>query len=109
LQSAEYVEAALQACGSTLVATGPAEELSKALTSLASHWHKWAEAPADLAGPLIPDDLRIQWELALQRVELSRGGLNQLITKYNEAINQYPARLLARVVGFRAAGTIRAI
>jgi LemA protein len=106
LRATEELEVALHECGNRLLATGAAQDLTHALYSLDIRWRNWIDAPSDLAGPLIPTDIQMQWELAYQRVEVSKGGLNQLVAKYNEAIDQYPARLLARVAGFRTAGAI---
>jgi hypothetical protein len=39
-------------------------------------------------------------------VEIARGGLNQIILKYNEALKQYPARLIVGALGFETAGIL---
>lgn len=69
-------------------------------------WRRLNEIPPDLAGPLVPVAIRTQWDTVTQRVETARGGFNQILNQYNEAIAQFPARLVAGVLGFKPGGTI---
>ena len=59
------------------------------------------DRPADLAGAAVPAPLREQWELAAQRVATARDGFNQLLTKYNQALEQFPASLVVATMGFK--------
>ena len=45
--------------------------------------------------------MRTQWDAVTQRVETARGGFNQILTHYNEALAQFPARLVAGAMGFK--------
>jgi hypothetical protein len=44
------------------------------------------------------------WNAANIKVQSASGGYNQIITRYNEAIQQYPARWVATLMGFQPAG-----
>lgn len=67
-------------------------------------WHQWYAGQSAYNDVVVPDAMRVQWEGAALQVQVARAGLNQILSKYNEAINQYPARLLVGVMGFKPAG-----
>jgi LemA protein len=69
-------------------------------------WQSLCEQPADLAGPIVPDVLRFQWDANTTKVESARGGFNQIMYKYNEAIAQFPARLVVGMMRFSRAGQL---
>jgi hypothetical protein len=48
--------------------------------------------------------VRLQWDVAAGKAQTARAGLNTILFKYNEAIYQFPARLVVGVLGFRPAG-----
>ena len=54
-------------------------------------------------GNLVSEAMRIEWENATLRVQVAREGLNQIMSKYNLAITQFPARLLVNVMGIKPA------
>jgi LemA protein len=80
--------------------------LAKAMLSLREAWEALRAAPADLAGPVVPNDMRLQWDTITRRVEASRNGYNQILLKYNEALGQFPARLIAGLMGFQPGGML---
>lgn len=51
-----------------------------------------------------PETMQVQWGVAAEKAQTARAGLNTILFKYNEAIYQFPARLVVRVLGFRPAG-----
>jgi LemA protein len=51
-----------------------------------------------------PEAIRVQWDMAAGKAQTARAGLNTILFKYNEAIYQFPARLVVGVLGFRPAG-----
>lgn len=72
--------------------------------------HAWERAERedahDLAGPRLPDNLlarRAQLEL---QTHAAAEHFNQAVARYNEAIGEFPAVLLAWLFGFRPAGTV---
>jgi LemA protein len=64
------------------------------------------ELPVDLAGPVVPMHVKRQWDVLTLRVDTARGGCNQILMKYNEALTQFPAKLVAGAMGFRPAGIL---
>jgi LemA protein len=67
-------------------------------------WGVLFQLPADLVGPSVPAELQQQWEVAYAKLQNARGGMNQILVRYNEAISQFPARLIAGMLGFKSAG-----
>lgn len=55
------------------------------------------------AAPLPPSHWQMQWESHLQQNTQAAGVFNDAVLHYNAAIAQFPANLLARVFGFKAA------
>ena len=83
---------------------GPAMgALKTAYETLNSSWIRLRDLPPDLAGAAFPAPLQAQWEHVSIQVELMRAEFNKTVLNYNEAIGQFPALLLAWIVGFKAA------
>lgn len=78
--------------------------ISKAWAAMHGAWLEASEGPTDLAGPVMPSEMREAWAAASLKVHSAGGGFNQIIARYNEAIQQYPARWVATLMGFHAAG-----
>jgi LemA protein len=86
---------------------GPtASALRTAFETLCLSWLRLRNLPADLAGAAVPDTLLSQWEMVAVQVERARTDFNRTVTNYNQAIDQFPALLLARVFGFQPAQPI---
>ena len=60
----------------------------------------------DLAGPQLPDTLSANRAMRLQQAEAAAHQFNEAVARYNRAITQFPAVLLAWVFGFRPARTL---
>ncbi len=82
----------------------PMNRLGAGFDAVQRAWLSLCEVPPDLVGPAVPDLMRLQWEAISAKAQTARGGLNQILTKYNEAIHQFPARLVAGVMRFEPAG-----
>jgi LemA protein len=76
-------------------------DLSEAFTGLTEAWLCLKSAPADLAGPAMPEEFELQWDENAQRVRSATVEFNQTIGRYNEAISQFPARLVCGLFGFK--------
>ena len=76
--------------------------LSAAQDVLAMAWERAERDDAhDLAGPRLPDTLTLRRaQLALQ-THAATEQFNQAVVRYNEAIGQFPAVLLAWLFGFK--------
>jgi LemA protein len=55
---------------------------------------------------VVPADMQARWDAITLRVESARSGFNQILTKYNEALDQFPARLLVGLMGFKPGGLL---
>lgn len=80
--------------------------LGNAFADVQNAWQGLCDLPVDLAGPVVPDAMRQQWDATTVKVQTARGGFNQILSKYNEAIAQFPARLVVGVMRFERAGQL---
>jgi LemA protein len=80
--------------------------LKTAFETLCLSWSRLRALPADLAGPALPVMLQSQWEQIAAQVEVARTEFNRRVANYNEAIDQFPALLLAWLFGFKPAQPI---
>ena len=107
LQSAlQRFEAALKNVGASALRYEPLDQLGHALDTVQEAWRAVGSAPPDLAGPIVPAAMRLQWDATTQRVETARGGFNKIVTQYNEALAQFPARLVVGMMGFKPSGLL---
>ena len=80
--------------------------LQTAYQCLQKAWIALNDLPADLAGSAIPEQVRQQWDAALLKVQAASISLQDVAHSYNEALWQFPARLVARPMGFIPAAYI---
>jgi LemA protein len=80
--------------------------LTTALATLSSCWSRLRDIPPDLAGSALPGNLASQWEHVALQTEVASAEFNKRVVNYNEAINQFPALLLAWLFGFKPAQPI---
>jgi len=78
--------------------------VGQAFESVQISWRQWCNAPLELIVPVAPDVMCLEWDAATLKAQAARAGLNHILTKYNEAIEQFPARLLVGFLGFKPAG-----
>ena len=88
------------ATASTLMQGSPAS-LGRAFDTVHHIGRQVAAGTPDATEPVVPTVLRDQLELAAQRVGTAREGFNQLLTKYNQALEQFPASLVVTTMGFK--------
>ncbi|MEN9437417.1 MAG: hypothetical protein RIR09_2072 [Pseudomonadota bacterium] len=69
-----------------------------------SSWFANCNDSASHGERVAPEAVRLQWDVAAGKAQTARAGLNTILFKYNEAIYQFPARLVVGVLGFRPAG-----
>ncbi len=101
LAALQVFEDALKETGTSALRNEAPARLGQAFDAVQTAWRRLNEAPPDLAGPLVPVTMRTQWDTVTQRVETARGGFNQILSQYNEALVQFPARLVAGAMGFK--------
>jgi len=106
LSSLHVFEQALNDEGVAKLTNEPLARLVAAFDGVQLAWRQLRAVPPDLAGPVIPAELNAQWEAVALRVETARGGFNQILTQYNAALDQFPARLVVGWMGFKPGGTL---
>jgi LemA protein len=106
LAALEALEQALKDARLTPLAVPALGQLARCVDGLQQAWEQLRSAPADLAGASVPEVLQGQWDAVSLRVQTARGGMNQILAKYNEAREQFPARLVVGVMGFQIAGIL---
>lgn len=106
LETLAALDSAFKAVRATPLAISPLETLTQQLHAVQSAWTALCGAPADLAGPAVPLGLVHAWDEVSQKIQIARGGYNQIVARYNEAIGQFPARLVVGAMGFQPAGTL---
>ncbi|MCJ0766107.1 LemA family protein [Variovorax terrae] len=77
--------------------------LAAAQDVLAMAWQRLRNEAHDLAGAAVPDTLQAEWQQLGTHTRAAAGGFDQTVARYNEAIRQFPAVLLAWLFGFQAA------
>jgi len=80
--------------------------LETAHEALSASWARVRNAPPDLAGAPLPEALQLQWEHIAFDAGNAGVEFNRRVQDYNAAIQQFPARLLAGLFGFRPAHMI---
>jgi len=81
-------------------------QVTDAINLMQMAWADQKQRPVDLGGQRIPDDLAAQWDAVTYQVQIAIANFNHIMVKYNQAITQFPARLVVGLFGFRAAGTM---
>ena len=77
--------------------------LRTAFETLCLSWSRLRNLPPDLAGPALPETLQTQWEHLAFQADMARTEFNRTVANYNQAVDQFPALLLARLFGFKPA------
>jgi LemA protein len=86
-----------------IAALGAAQEI------LSMAWDRAERDDAhDLAGPRLPDDFSSERAQLVRMAHAATEHFNQAVTRYNEAIAQFPAVMLAWLFGFHPARGLRA-
>ena len=106
LVALDVFEGALKDGNASALRNEPLNRLGHSFDTVQEAWRAVDGAPPDLAGPVVPADMRSHWDATTQRVETARGGFNQIVTQYNEALAQFPARLVVDMMGFKPGGLL---
>ena len=88
------------------LAVAVASRLGATVEAVHSAWAHLGDAPLDLAGPAVPEAMRAQWDAVTAGLQRVRSGFNDILTQYNEAIDQFPARMVTGVMRFETAGLL---
>lgn len=104
--AAEQLATALKVAHGQPFNSATTKTLRTTLDSLSQAWARLQGGPADPAVPVLPQALLLQWAQVSLQADRARNEFNQRVVNYNEAIRQFPALLLAWVVGFKPAQPI---
>jgi LemA protein len=80
-----------------------AAALVEARDVLTNAWTRVSHEANDLAGSSIPEALTQQWLQLSAQARAAGEHFNQAVQRYNDAIAQFPAMLLAELFGFKPA------
>jgi hypothetical protein len=106
VSNVKLLEAYGQATRAAPLLPAPLLQLAQTVDAIDSEWIQLREQPADLAGPTMPEAMQKLWDEAALKVRTARGGFNQIVERYNEALQQFPASLVVRMMGFNMAGKL---
>ncbi len=87
--------------GAMHLASASSVHIAKAFDDVQEAWRQLNNLPSDLAGPLVPAHLHMQLDAIADKVKTARGGFNQIMRLYHEALGQYPAKLVVGLMGFK--------
>jgi LemA protein len=106
VSSVKLLDAHFKAARGAPLQPEPLKVLATTVDGIEKEWSQLRELPADLAGPLMPEALQKLWDEAALKVRTARGGFNQIVERYNEALHQFPAGLVVDLMGFKQAGNL---
>jgi hypothetical protein len=71
-------------------------------SELQSAWRTLNDTPADLAGGVIPEALKVQWDAATIKTQMAWENMQGAVQSLSEAAAQFPASLLVSSMGLKA-------
>jgi LemA protein len=83
-----------------------AAALAAAQDVLGTAWQRLQQDANDLAGSSLPDTVATQWLQQAGETAKAQAQFNDAVARYNAAVAQFPAMLLAWLFGFKRAGAI---
>lgn len=106
VSSVKLLDVQCKAARAAPLQPGPLETLGLTIHAIETAWQPLREQPADLAGPAMPEAMQKLWDDAAFKVRAARGGFNQIVERYNEALHQFPASVVVGMMGFQEAGRL---
>lgn len=106
VSSVKALESQCKAARAASLQPGPLQALAQTVDAIETEWMQLREQPADLAGPTMPEAMQKLWDEAALKVRTARGGFNQIVARYNEALGQFPASLVVKMMGFKVASRL---
>ncbi len=97
----QTLEVVLKDATASALMQGSPAKLGQAFDAAHAAWHQVSDSQQKTTHAAMPAVLRDQLVLAAQRVGTAREGFNQLLTKYNQALVQFPASLVVSTMGFK--------
>ncbi len=106
LVSSKSVVAALKVAHSQPLNRAASSGLRESLAATIVCWQQLVALPPAVVDSFLPPSFQLQWAQFENQVERARSEFNQSVLDYNEAKNQFPANVLAKIFGFKSAQPI---
>jgi len=106
VQAARLVEAIWGTSRKNGLSTSVQLKRSESWAALQLEWDALIATPPDLAGAPVPDAMRMDWESHRLKAKSIQDALNSILDSYNEAVQEYPARWVATLMGFEPSAKI---
>jgi LemA protein len=106
VSNVKALDAQFKVARSAPLQVAPLKNLGQTVDAIEAEWQHLRTQPADLAGPTMPEAMQKLWDEAALKVRTARGGFNQIVDRYNEALHQIPASLVVAMMGFKEAGRL---
>jgi LemA protein len=101
--AADQCRVALKMCRSQPLNGATINALTIAYETMCLSWSRQRQHGPRGSAPEPSEDLPLHWEQLVVQTELARTEFNKAVARYNAAVIQFPAVLLARLFGFRPA------
>jgi len=102
----QAIDAQCKAVRGAPLAVAQLKGLGAIIDAIERDWEKISELPESVAQPSMSEALQKLWQEAALKVRTSRGGFNQIVDRYNEALHQFPASMVVDMMGFKEAGNL---
>jgi LemA protein len=100
---ADQFRVALKMCRSQPLHGASIGALTIAYETMCLSWQRQRQLAPERALSALPEAPPLRWEQLVAQTEMARADFNKVVARYNAAVNQFPAALLARLFGFRPA------
>ncbi len=101
--AADQCRVALKMCRSQPLQGATIGALTMAYETMCLSWSRQRQHGPRGSAPESSEDLPLQWDQLVVQTEMARTEFNKTVARYNAAVTQFPAVLLARLFGFRPA------
>ncbi|MEI6599067.1 MAG: LemA family protein [Comamonadaceae bacterium] len=101
--AADQCRVALKMCRSQPLHGATIGALTMAYETMCLSWSRQRQHGPRGSAPESSEDLPLQWDQLVVQTEMARTEFNKTVARYNAAVTQFPAVLLARLFGFRPA------
>ena len=99
-------QAACKAVRTEPLCPQPMAALKLEIEQVRNKWLYLRDGPADLAGSPVSPEFQAQWDESTLRLQMARSAFNQIVERYNESLLEFPANMVAGIMGFRPAGVL---
>ena len=102
----QSIDAHCKAVRGAPLAAAQLQSLGQIVDAIEREWARIGEQAESLEQPPMSDAMQKLWQEAALKVRTARGGFNQIVDRYNEALHQFPASAVVDMMGFKEAGNL---